>query len=234
MSKDPQMQITDETLMALADKQLPADRADRVRAAVNADPALQERLHLFTETRRVLQQEATASSTRATDDALIARIRQATGAQHTAPVPPVPANENRRPLTALAAGLAAAVIGLGWWWQAGGPGMDLPSDHLAALTSLPSGETGNLGNGQELTMIASYRARTGELCREYETRAGTDMSIRIACRTESGWQARYAETITASDGYVPASGEIASLDAFLADAGLGAPLTPEEERKALE
>lgn len=230
MAKEPQMQITDETLMALADGELPAGQARLVQAAVDADPALQDRLRLFTETRRLLQADGAATAVSERDDALAARIRQSASA---APPPPA-ANMNRRPLAVLAASLAAAAIGLGWWWQAGGPMTDLPSSHLAALTSLPSGETDELEDGQSLTLIASYRDPAGTLCREYETRSGTSMTIRIACRTGEGWQARFAENVTASEGYVPATGEIASLDAFLSDAALGSPLSAEEERLALE
>lgn len=225
------MQMTDETLMALADQELPADLAREVQAAVDADPALQARLRLFVETRRLLQDGAAAPADTDRDAALIAKIRQASSVM---PSPPRAANINRRPLAALAASLAVAVIGAGWWWQAGGPRLDLPASHLPALASLPSGETGDLPGGESITLIASYDAPGGELCREYETRAGASLTVRIACRHDGDWQLRFAERITASEGYVPASGEIAALDAFLADQDFGAPLSPDEERNSLE
>lgn len=246
MAETPQTEITDETLMALADGELPDDEARQVGMAVERDADLQARLRIFTETRDLLRAGAATGSVPgapgAARDPLIARIRAATAAATVAapagagmaPAPPPPAaNLDRRPLVALAASLALAVVGLGWWWQSGGPQAALPPTHLAALDSLASGETQALPDGPSLTMIASYLGGAGDLCREYETRSGNTVTIRIACRADGGWDARFAEEITASNGYLPATGEIAALDAFLADAGIGPPLTPEEERAAL-
>ncbi|SIS55497.1 Anti sigma-E protein RseA, N-terminal domain [Paracoccus saliphilus] len=236
MAKEPQMQITDETLMALADGELSSDVAERVMAAVEADSELQARLRRFTETRRLLREEAARPQPSPRDAALIARI---TAATQTKPAPPeeqrgsAPANLNRRPLAALAAAMAAAVIGLGWWWGYGGPESSLPKAHLTALDSLMSGESSELPDGQDLTMIASYRTGAGELCREFETHSGTEMTVVVACREGEGWSQRFATDIEAAEGYVPASGDLEALDKFLAETEAGAPLTPAEETTAL-
>lgn len=239
MAEEPQMLMSDETLMALADGELPSDLAKKVMASVKADPELQARLRMFTETRRLLRDDAMHSQPSPREDALIAQIRAAaltppaTTAAPTAAV--AAANLNRRPLAAIAAALAAAVFGLGWWWQSG-DGHDsgaMPAAQVAALEGLMSGDTSTLPDGQGLTMIASYLTGAGDLCREFETHSDGLMTIIVACRDEAGWTQHFATNVTAQQDYVPASGEIEALDTFLANAGVGAPLTPDEETAAL-
>ncbi|MCF3974276.1 anti-sigma factor family protein [Paracoccus salsus] len=240
------MLIDDETLMALADGELEHGMAERVRAAIAADPALQARLRVFVETRRALRETAAQSGPAPGDDALIARIRAASMATQPATAPGTaptlqpgpatvrhPANLVRRPLAGLAAALLTVVIGLVWWWPAGGPDAAIPASQIAALQELMSGETRDLPDGSRLTMIASYRTGGGALCREYETHAGTRMTVMVACRNDDGWTRHFATDITASEDYIPAAGEIEALDAFLAQTAAGAPLGPAQEVEAL-
>lgn len=226
------MQIADETLMAFADGELDPAEARRVEAAVAADPALQARLRVFSETRRMLREVPAAPMPAGGDAALIARIRAASQPRRPAMTPPAPANLNRRPLAAIAATLAVAVIGLGWW-QIGGPQTGETGAGMAALDSLASGEVQALPEGGSLTIIASFITADEEFCREYETRSGDTATLVVACREDDAWKPRFAMSMTAAEGYVPASGEIEALDAFLAETGAGAPLTMDEEAAAL-
>lgn len=251
------MQISDETLMALADHQLDAATAARVSQAVAADPALAARLKRFTETRRLLNAARTAPAGAGDEDPLAATIRagitrpapkpaapKPAAAKSAAPKPATrPANLNRRPLLAAAASMAVAVMGLGWWaWSDRQPdGLSLPklaaselaAPELAALDSLPSGESRALGTGAELTMIASFRSSAGALCREFETAEPDSTRTVLACLGDDGWQPRFAEIARTGDpGYQPASGA-AGIDAALAALGAGDPLTPEAEAAAL-
>lgn len=231
------MQIDDQTLMALADGELDAATAAKVSATVKADPALQARLRMFTETRRRLRADAPAVQPSDKDADLIAMIRAAqTASNTTAKSPPPaavqPANINRRPLMAIAAALALAVVGLGWWQNGGPSETGLGAGQLAALDSLPSGQTQRLDDGRDLTMIASYQNGDGEFCREYET-FGDTAQIVVACRGGDGWAERFAVSIQEDPGYVPAAGEIAELDQFLNQSGMGQPLSPEAEATAL-
>ena len=229
------MQISDETLMALADDELDAETARRVFQAVAADPALAARLARFSETRRLLAEAAQASQPGTpAEDPLAAMIRAGIS-RPTAP--PAPANLNRRPLLAAAASMAIAAIGLGWWaWSDHQPG-GLSVPELAALDSLPSGESRRLETGGELTMIASFRSSAGALCREFETAQGAQTRIVLACHEDGDWRERFAAvtenvTETGAGDYRPASGG-ASVDEALAGLGAGDPLTPEEEAAAL-
>lgn len=233
--KDPVLQIDDETLMALADGELDRAEAARISAAVARDPRLQARLELFTQTRARLHALSAIPAAPADAD-LIARIRAAGIAPQAAPAPAAAlepaANINRAPWAALAAAATAAVVGLAWW-QMGGAPTGLPQAELAALDSLPSGEVAALGDGRDLTMIASYRTAGGDLCREYETAQDDRLTVSVACRDGDGWHRQFASDMTAADGYVPASGDMAALDAWLAETGAGDPLTPEDEAAAL-
>lgn len=226
------MQIADETLMAFADGELDAASAREVEAAVAADPALQVRLRVFSETREVLREAASAPLPASGDAALIARIRAASRPANPEWSTPAPANLNRRPLAAIAAALTAAAIGIGWW-QFGGPQTGAAGNDLATLGRLPSGEVQTFPDGESLVVIASYITSDETLCREYETRSGKDASLNVACHQDGAWKLRFALSMSEAEGYVPASGEIDALDAFLAETGMGMPLTPEEEEEAL-
>ncbi|WP_295044356.1 hypothetical protein [uncultured Paracoccus sp.] len=233
------MQIDDETLMALADGELDGAEAARVSAAIADDPQAQARLRRFSETRARLRALSKAPAGQTDDDDLIARIRAASiAASIPAPVsaapPPAPAvaaNRNRAPWTAIAAGLMAVAMGLGWWQMTAGD--TLAPAEIAALDSLPSGQAATLEDGNGLTMIASYRTAEGALCREYETEGTARLTVSVACRGSDGWQRQFASVMTATDDYVPASGDITALDDWLAQTGAGEPLTLEDEAAAL-
>lgn len=234
------MQIDDETLMALADGELDPDLAARLTAAIAADPEAQDRLRRFVETRDRLRMLAAGGPQTGADDALIARIRAAAIPSARPVAPPArpalaktPANRNRAPLAAIAAGLAAMALGIGWWgWNGSAPDGLTPSE-IAALERLPSGEGLLLEDGRDLTMIASYRIGSGALCREYEAAGDSVLSVVIACRDADGWQRQLARDMEQDNGYRPASGEIAAVEDWLANAGAGDPLTPEAEVSAL-
>lgn len=233
------MRIDDETLMAFADGELAPDLAHKVAAEVERDPALADRLRRFSETRRILSE--TRDTTPEVDPALIARIRAATTAATTAATPaaatPTPANFNRAPLAAVAAVCALALVGIGWF------GMPLDRDPAdssfavaSALDNLASGEGTQLGEDQELTLVASYRNGAGELCREYEIFGGAlAPELRVACHTGGdGWVTRFSAVLgEPGAAYVPAEGGLESLDAFLSETGALAPMTVEEETSAL-
>lgn len=253
--KDGPMQIDDETLMALADGELDPARAEELRRAIAADPELQSRLHRFEETRRLLSglrqdqpgEDPLAATIRASATGTAAPVVPSPTASHApGPRPVVPpggtplaapvrapqrsANLNRRPWMAVAASAAIVAIGLGWWEWAGAPGpQGFSPTELAALDSLPSGQVQALEGGGELAMIASFRAKDGALCREYETA----QRVVLACRDAAGWAARYAAVAEAAGQYYrPASGQ-GSIDDAIAAIGAAAPMTPEEEAVAL-
>lgn len=227
------MQISDETLMALADGELDQQTARQLRDAVAADPELSARYRRFVRTRQVMAEAARAGAPPTpADDPLAAMIRAASAQPQPAMRVPQPANLNRRPLLAAAASLAIAAVGLGWWGLSTRVPDGLPASELAALEGLPSGESQVLEEGVTLTMIASYQAAQGGLCREYETERGGDTRTVLACRDNGAWGKQFAQTAARAEGYQPASGD-GSIDAALERIGAGTPLTPEQEAAAL-
>lgn len=236
------MQIDDETLMALSDGQLNEAEAQRVRAAIAQDTNAQARLRQFEETRSRLRALAAQDQAAApSDTALIARIRAAGLAtrqdQQTPALPAAaPANRNRAPLAAIAAMFMAAVVGFGWWQTNETPdGAALTSEQVAALDNLPSGEGLVLADGQDMTIIASYRNGAGEFCREFETHRDEAMQIGIVCRSDGGapWASRFAADYPVSGGFVPASGDLPELDEYLRQTDAGDPMSAEDEAAEL-
>ncbi len=229
------VQIDDETLMALADGEIDPLRADDLRRAIAADPALQARLHQFQETRRRLGQLRQTAPQDGSADPLAAMIRASVKPADAARVtPPPPANLNRRPWLAAAASVAVVALGLGWWNLSGSPAPGgFSAAELAALDALPSGQVQTLEPGTDLAMIASFRLADGAFCREFETAQGQNLRAVLACRQDGAWTERFAAM--SQDGgqdYRPASGE-GTMDQALADLGAGQPLTPEDEAQAL-
>ncbi|MDO5529079.1 MAG: hypothetical protein Q4F71_06725 [Paracoccus sp. (in: a-proteobacteria)] len=239
------MEYSDEDLMALADGELDAAEAARIEAAAKADPALAARIAQFRDTRAMLARAYPLKSTGSGEDRLAAMIRGAQlasgeGARPGAAAPRSvarPANMNWRP-AAVAAGLALVVLGGFWMWK---PGPDdrgvsyaaVSAPVAAALGSVPSGFTAPV-DGAELTVIASYRNAAGELCREYETRHDAESMLAVACHAAPGWENRFTAAIEAAGAdYVPASGALEDLDAYLAESGAGETLTASDEAEAL-
>lgn len=237
------MDYSDEILMAFADGELDEAQAQEVARAVAADPALSARVAMFRRSREMMRDAFAQDQAKGAQDPLAAMIRAA-GRDAAAPpaaaapvAPPAPANMNWRPM-AVAASLALALLGAGWLAmpQRGGDGgqtVILRSDIRAALSRVTSGETEQL-DGYDFTAIASFRNREGELCREYETRTPQRVQLGVACHDGASWQSRFAALSEGGgEDYMPASGEVAGLDDYIARAGMSEPLTIEDEDAAL-
>lgn len=80
---------------------------------------------------------------------------------------PAPANLNRRPWLAPVVSAAALAVGWGWWQWSGPAPQEFSAPELAALEGLVSGQVQALGDGGQLSIIASYHDAQGQLCREY-------------------------------------------------------------------
>ncbi|WP_333712196.1 hypothetical protein [Yoonia sp.] len=238
----------DETLMAYADGELDAGTAQAVAAAAAADPALARRIEMFATTGSLLGELGRSRPLEPVSSDLEARVRAMLGAESaTATVVPFRSPASApvawRP-AAIAAGLALAVGLAGGYFasqQSGGQGAtglsiaSLGAPAIArTLDEVPSGERVAIEGG-EIATIASFRNADGEFCREFEfDRADSNTVVSVACRTEAGWEARFAVVATSPDetGYAPAS-SLQTLDAYLGGVGAGAPLSLEDEAAAL-
>ncbi len=241
--------IDDELLMAYADGELDGPEAARIEAALRDDPAIAERLSLFTGTRKALREAATIRRAEPMPEHVLARARAAIEAGQGEVDPNVvPLRRPERRTLFRPAAIAAAIALAGFLGgyllspdAADGPEgalrvsiLDMPG--LAeALERVPAGDRVDLGSG-EIAVVASFRDADGTLCREFELDTADAMTVvSVACRMEQGWDPRLAIVAEADDGtqYAPAS-SLETLDAYLGAIGAGPPLSPEEEAAALE
>lgn len=234
--------------MSYADGALDAETSSRLEAALERDPALADRLRLFTGTRDVLADLRAARPAAPVSDELMARVRQTLDRANapdnvTAFRPRPAATADRRPSgwkgAAIAASLAL-VAGLGTGFGIGrvapdvAAGGGLAGPELAdALSGLTSGESRSLAGGQ-LMVVSSFRTEGGEFCREFElAQEGGSTLTSVACRAGREWDLRFAVASGGgAEGYAPASA-LDSLEVYLTGIGAGAALSPEEEARLL-
>jgi anti-sigma factor RsiW len=222
------MSIPDETLMAFADGTLPPAEAERVAAAVEADPALAERVALLADGRRI----AAGAFRDVLDEPVPARLLAAAGAAPAAPAMPRAANDNPRRgwrVTALAAAaglLAGAFLG-NWLPRSGGmPGPDglLPARVAAALEG---------GQAAGVAVAGTHATEGGVYCRRFALQDGPGTVQGLACREPAGWRLRVAVARgAAGTGFQPASGEDPVIAEVLERLGAGPALDAAAEAQA--
>jgi hypothetical protein len=191
--------ISDETLMAYLDNELPADERARVNAALVLDSALQARLRRQERVRELLSE--------AFDPAVHQSVpkRLVEAAMRT----PIPMQWHVRRALALPFGgasfgdvvrawapllapaMATLVIGLAIGFFAGSGG----SGGLAQAGLIAEGELARALERQLASddvrsgprVAVSFRARDGRLCRSFDMGAAHDNLAGVACRSESAW-----------------------------------------------
>lgn len=244
------MAINDERLMAYADGVLPPDEAAEVERAIAEDEDLAAKVAVFADSRAMVKRALGAAPP--VPDKLAASIRALAEADAAKRKPPAGSAKvidlaaRRRTVPfwqlPLAASVALAVGAFGGWLgkpesDAGGLAVAMVDEPalVEALAGVKSGETREIGEGVGFTAIASFRDGAGQLCREFEQdRVGGDTVVAVACREDDAWSVRFAVAAAASDdsGYAPAS-SLDTLDAWLSAIEAGAPLSEDEEAKAL-
>jgi hypothetical protein len=247
------MAISDEQLMAYADGVLTPEEAAEVERAMAEDEALAEKVALFADSRSAVKRAFGTAP--AVPEALADKVRalaEADAARRAAPpasnVVDLAARRRSVPIWQLPAAAAAAlVLGVGLGGALFQPRPGDPAEALAiaglgdpgiveALGTVASGERVALGDAGEFEAIATFRDGEGTLCREFDyDPAGGGTMVAVACRGGAAWDVRFVVTAAADDaqGYEPAS-SLDTLEGYHAAIGSGAPLSPEEERAALE
>ncbi|MDB6452599.1 anti-sigma factor family protein [Falsirhodobacter sp. 20TX0035] len=223
------MEITDERLMAFTDGELDPAEARDVAARVAEDPALRERLRLFTASRAALS----GLTAPPVPDALAARIRALSDTAPAANVVPLAPRRHRRWQLPAAAAVALAVgLGAGLFARPMSPVFGTVGDLAAALSSVPAGEEATVGDGT-LHVISTFRTADGTLCREFEHDGADGRRLTsVACHAEGAWDLRLAVAGGGSDGYAPVSSGDA-LEAWFTGAEAGPALDPAAEAEAL-
>jgi len=253
----------DERLSALIDGELDAAETAAVEARLAAEPALARRLaalrHANTMLRgaygSVAEEPLPAELTvlLQADAAARPEAGDASGAGASV-VPfgrPIRAPQFWVP-SSIAAGIALA-IGV-WFGTALGPRDDLtdtgrllasgasidPGRELyEVIESMPSGETAALAGGLSATPRLTFRAADGGFCREVALSSPSRQTTIVGCRDNGAWipeaviQVSGTAGASADNGFVPAAGPAAELDAIVGALMAGVPLSAAAEREAI-
>lgn len=236
------MELNDELLCAYLDGELAEAERAAFEAALAADPGARLRLERLREADRQLKAAYPLTPT-ADNDPLAAAILAHKPGQpfRMPPRAEVQAlNPTQRPMRtarwfqrpvwrgALAASLAAAIVGLVVVNRAGDDQPGGEAARLAALDVTPSGVEARDG-GTVIRPVLSFRADDGRWCRVFEQDHGAREGL--ACRDDGGWQLLALE---AGDGGAPGelrpAGSNAAIDQLMSRLGGSDAVDAEQER----
>ncbi|HVY86375.1 MAG TPA: NepR family anti-sigma factor [Caulobacterales bacterium] len=205
------MEISDETLMAYVDGELPSAEAKRIAEAIQADPALAAKVQRFRNVRHALKRAYDNVLSEPVPDRLRAllhdvEVREAPSPQESNVVA-FDAPRPRRRFSAQALGaLAACLIGgvLVGRLSAPEPMFVTQSGQLRAGAALTRVLETRLASASEnanadLRVGVSFRAKSGEICRTFEGRAEGGVSG-LACRDARAWSIRVATATPGQHG----------------------------------
>ncbi|HVZ98768.1 MAG TPA: NepR family anti-sigma factor [Caulobacterales bacterium] len=234
------MEISDETLMAYVDGELPSLEAKRVAEAVQSDAELAARVQRFRNVRHALKRAYDSVLSEPVPDRLRALLHDVEVSEKPADVVDLSARRERRfSFSARALGaLAACIVGGvlvgrlstpdpmfisdGWRLRAG-PALTRVLD--ARLAGAPENADAALRVG------VSFLAQNGEYCRTFEARAEGGVSG-LACRDADAWSVRVATANSGAHGAYAQAGAnpivMNMVDALIS----GDPLDADQEEAA--
>ncbi len=213
-----------DELMAYADGVLPPEDAQRVAAAVEADPALQAELSAYVDSRAAL----TGAFDDVLEEPVPAHLEELVmGSATPDNVARLPQRVARSPwplaLAASAVFALGVVLGTALAPDDSGSifatGLVSGNHPLAdALERTASGEVSAVGGGR-FRVIQSFGTGDGTVCREYQVGDSDRGAAGVACRGTNGWRVEVQVASVAPgdpSSYRPASGvDIAAIDEVL-------------------
>ncbi|MCM0613787.1 hypothetical protein KFJ24_14975 [Marinobacter sediminum] len=236
------MNITDQTLSAFLDSELPEHEMQAVRERLMADPGLSDRLAELAAVDEQLMTHYSAIDDRPLPDALTAMLEKEN--QSSTQVVRFPwwrrMQQGLQAHTGMAVA-AALVLGFGvaqlmtFAPPAGDAGW-----HAVAkgLETTPSGKSHTLDTGEQLIPRLTFTNQEGQYCRQFRLQGPDNTSENIACRTDEsddGWT-RVAAVETGRpdqpEGYQTASGG-SVLDSALDRMIAGEVLEPDSEKQLI-
>lgn len=241
------MNVSDETLSAFLDAELPEQEMQAVRERLQTDPELADRLaHLAMVDQQLVQQYSAidehpmpASIMDLLEQTADESAKSTVAAETSGKVLPFPQPERvtsrvRRHSRMAVAAVLVMAFGL---YQFLDTDSDDPWQVVAnTLETAPSGMPLELADGRVLTPRLTFESQQGEYCRQYHVQDATLASENIACRSVDGWSLvaeHQVERSEPSSGYQAASGG-SVLDDQLDDLMAGPALTVGEERRLIE
>ncbi|PAQ01427.1 MAG: anti-sigma factor [Mesorhizobium sp.] len=246
--------FSDEILMRFADGELDPETVARIEQAMEIDDRLVTRVAMFIETRAQAQAALKPLLDEPVPEKLVAAVEQMVEAKRAsekaASVLPFGGGRMAGPpsrsqwLLPIAASLAAVVGALAGYWAAGTneraqgglwvAGVIRPALGQALETVESGKEIKLAGISDRFRAIATFRNNSQDLCREFEVDSQDRSTVMsVACRSGDEWRVSFAVVAPGdAGGYAPASSAEA-LDAYLSAIEAGAPMSAEEEVKAL-
>ncbi|MEQ1619724.1 MAG: hypothetical protein ABL883_15425 [Terricaulis sp.] len=229
------MSISEETLMAFADDELSAEEAQRVAAALDADPALVLKLDRMRRAKAALEGAFGGQLDLETPARLLAPFANPPRASASILAFPQGA---RRPLYALAAAACAALVFLVGRASVGdGAVMFARADGVIVawgdLDKALDAQAAGANAGARIQIAMSIPDEGGGYCRVFRLEASTG----LACGEAGEWR---IDALAASNGATDASGyatAAGALPAIIQDAAnqrrAGDPLDADAERRAM-
>lgn len=234
------MNMTDETLSAFLDNELPEAEMEAVRDQLAVDPALADRLAELAWVDAELLAHYSSIDDRPMP-ASVTRMLETDQSQSTASgqgnVITFPWWRRMRGHTgkAVAAAVIAGVVLTQWLTQ---PSTGDPTwpEVVNVLDNQPSGEVYQVDSLAALTPRLTFRSQAGEWCRQFRLETAGSASEQIACRSEAGaWEQVAQVEVRPSpepDTYQTASGG-SVLDRTLDGMMAGSPIGVDAERALL-
>jgi hypothetical protein len=239
----PEDGISDEALMMFADGTLDEATMEDLARAIEADPALEQRLAGFFATRDALKGAFSGVMNQKPPERLVSTIMAGPGATVVPFQPraaqPQPARRTGWVPMAMAAGLAGFAAGLAGFLagqNAAGPGSAVAAlaaaqgTGLAALGAARDGEKVAFGADLAGSITGSYRMGNRRICRTLSVEHARSGSAAegVACQSGDGWRIEMAlPRDGASQAFRPATGT-GPIDALLEAGGAGPALAASE------
>lgn len=241
------MNITDETLSAFLDYELPEHEMQAVRERLQTDPQLSDRLEQLVMVDQTLSRHYTQIDDQPLPQGVIDLLAQAEKEVDDGPTttpetgrvlpfrrPAKPQQSTRRPVGIAIA--AALVMALGLVQLLGNDTDEQWQNVASALEAAPGGSAQPLADGRVLLPRLTFENQHGEYCRQYGLQGTNSASENIACRTAGGWNLvaeHKVEQAAEPSGYQTASGG-SVLDDTLDQMMVGPALTVEKERGLID
>jgi hypothetical protein len=217
------LNFTDEILSGFLDGELPEREMAAVRAALEQDISLADRLAALAQADRLVREHAAALDRQPMPAAVLAMLDRSE-ASRGARVLQGPWQHLRqytgRPLALAASVILVLGLAVGWLNRTApfDPAAGLPAlaQYADSLESIASGTPVSIGAATLVTRF-SFRNQDQQYCRQYQLSAPGYSAESIACRLDAGWTlvaSIEAPAQTAAE-FRPASSATAQLDAVL-------------------
>ena len=143
--------------------------------------------------------------------------------------------------TAASVALLVGLTGGHWWSGQKASPQDLAAQHFQhVMQTVASGESAQ-SRDQQVTPLASYQSKEGQLCREFEQHLGERLTHGLACKAQNQWTVVVAvdrgfATVTPAgvDEFKLASGEDDLLATAIKGLALEKTLLPNEEAALIQ